>query len=152
MEEAEEYRCVICEEKFVKGRIYNYDDALVDSYGAVKQHIKEEHGRIVDFLLGQELSLTGISHVQRQILQLMSDGASDKEISKDVGIADSTVRNHRFKLREKEKQAKLFLALIESLEQKINSRIEESDRGVIEEMHMSATMVDERYNITEQDK
>lgn len=63
----------------------------------------------------------------------MSDGASDKEISKDVGIADSTVRNHRFKLREKEKQAKFFLALIESLEQKINSRIEESDRGVIEE-------------------
>ena len=64
-----------------------------------------------------------------------------------MGIAPSTVRNHRFKLREKEKQAKLFLALMESLEQETKSKIEKSSLGVIKEIHPSATMVDERYNI-----
>ena len=66
-------------------------------------------------MLQQELTLTGISEVQRQILKLIIAGKTDKEISNEVGIAPSTVRNHRFKLREKEKQAKLFLALLTNI-------------------------------------
>lgn len=148
----EHYTCVMCGKNFDKGRIYPVRQQLYDAYGAVKQHLEYEHGWTVDYLLTQELSLTGISEVQQQILKLMSEGKEDREIAKIVGIAASTVRNHRFKLREKEKQAKLYLALMKSLEEKTNSNIGRTDSGEIEELHSTATMVDERYSITEQER
>ena len=46
----------------------------------------------------------------------------------------------------------MFLALMQSLERKTRSSIGSSDAGAIEELHVSATMVDERYNITEQER
>ncbi|WP_423244950.1 LuxR C-terminal-related transcriptional regulator [Hathewaya massiliensis] len=55
----------------------------------------------------------GISQIQRELLVLMASGLTDKEIAKRQGVAQSTVRNHRYKLREKEKQARLFLAIME---------------------------------------
>lgn len=148
----EYYTCVMCGKNFDQGRIYPVGQQLYDAYGAVKQHLEYEHGWTVDYLLTQELSLTGISEVQQQILKLMSEGKEDREIAKIVGIAASTVRNHRFKLREKEKQAKLYLALMKSLEEKTNSNIGRTDSGEIEELHSTATMVDERYSITEQER
>lgn len=148
----EHYTCVMCGKNFDQGRIYPVGQQLYDAYGAVKQHLEYEHGWTVDYLLTQELSLTGISEVQQQILKLMSEGKEDREIAKIVGIAASTVRNHRFKLREKEKQAKLYLALMKSLEEKTNSNIGRTDSGEIEELHSTATMVDERYSITEQER
>lgn len=151
VEDKNSYTCVMCGKTLKKGHIYTVGEQMYDAYGAVKQHIGEEHGRTVDYLLSRELSLTGISEVQQQILKLMSEGKEDKEISKIVGIAPSTVRNHRFKLREKEKQAKLFLALMKSLEEKINSNIGMTAIGEIEEIHSSATMIDDRYSITEQE-
>lgn len=148
----DDYTCVMCGKKFSKGYIYPVGEQLYDAYGAVKQHLGCDHGWTVDYLLSQELNLTGISEVQQQILKLMSEGKEDREIAKIVGIASSTVRNHRFKLREKEKQAKLYLALMQSLEEKINSNISMTDNGKIEELHSAATMVDERYSITEKER
>jgi hypothetical protein len=125
---------------------------LYDAFGAVKKHHDAEHGFTVDYILNQDISLCGISEVQQQILKLMSEGKDDKMIAQSVGIAQSTVRNHRFKLREKEKQAKIFLAMMESLEEKTNRSISHADAGVIEEIHPTATMVDNRYNITKEEK
>ena len=48
---------------------------------------------------------TGITEVQRELIVLIAQGLTDKEIATKLGIATSTVRNHRYKLREKEKQA-----------------------------------------------
>lgn len=144
--------CVMCGRQYEKGRIYEMNSSLYDSYGAIRQHIKKDHESIATYLLHQELTLTGISEIQRQILKRIMEGNSDKEISNDLGIAPSTVRNHRFKLREKEKQAKLFLALMNSLENETSNTIEKGDTGVIEDIHMTATMVDERYNITDKDR
>ncbi|WP_455717341.1 DUF2087 domain-containing protein [Anaerosporobacter sp.] len=145
------YLCTICGQDFKKGLIYPIHDKLYDAYGAVNQHHVVEHGFMADYILSQESSLIGVSDVQQQILKLMSEGKDDKTISKVVGIAQSTVRNHRFKLREKEKQAKLFLALMQSLEEKTNRSINQADTGLIEEIHPSATMIDDRYSITEDD-
>lgn len=142
----------MCNEKFKKGKIYNIDGQLYDAYGAVKLHIKEKHKNTCDYLLEQEVSLIGVTEMQRNILKLISQGKSDKEISEELKIASSTVRNHRFKLREKEKQAKLYLALMQSLEIKTNTKIEQSDNGLIEEIHSTAKMVDDRYGITEKDR
>lgn len=146
------YECIVCGRIFERGRIYPENELLYDACGAVRKHVSAEHGNMADYILGQELGLTGLSEVQRQIMQLMSGGKNDKEIASAVGIAQSTVRNHRFKLREKEKQARMFLALTEALEKKTRSRIDISDKGVIEEIHSSATMIDERYGITEQER
>lgn len=147
-----EYRCVFCREVFQKGHIYEMDGALLDAYGAVYTHCKQKHGETVDYLLEQETSLIGISEVQKQLLKLMSEGKDDKAIASEMGIAQSTVRNHRFKLREKEKQSKLFLAFMRSLEEKTKRPINESDQGMIEEVHLSATMIDDRYGITEKER
>ena len=146
------YLCTFCGKEFVKGHIYTLNDKLYDAYGAVKEHHNTEHGYTVDYLLSLQSSLIGISEVQQHILKLMSEGKEDKEIAHIVGIAQSTVRNHRFKLREKEKQAKLFLALMKSLEEKTRRCINQVESGVIEEIHPSATMIDDRYNITDEDK
>lgn len=151
-ENNETYYCTFCGKDFVKGQIFELNHQLYDAYGAVLQHSKEEHGFAVDYLLSQEPSLIGISEVQQQILELMSEGKDDNAIAKTVGIAQSTVRNHRFKLREKEKQAKLYLALMQSLEDKTTRSISQSDAGIIEELHQSATMIDDRYSITEEER
>ena len=46
--------------------------------------------------------LTGISEIQQSVIEAMGEGLSDKEIAERQKISASTVRNHRFKLREKE--------------------------------------------------
>lgn len=148
-EKEHDFICVICEEKFEKGRIFNCNNNLYDAFGAVKNHVKEKHGYTVDYLLNQNVDLIGISEIQNKILKLMSEGNDDKTIAQNLGIAHSTVRNHRFKLREKEKQAKLFVALMESLEQKTRLPINLSAEGKLEELHHTATMMDDRYNITD---
>ncbi|WP_167956995.1 DUF2087 domain-containing protein [Anaerosporobacter faecicola] len=148
----EGFTCIFCGKSFKKGRIYELDQTLFDAYGAVKHHREKDHGESVDYLLNLHSNVTGLSEVQQQILKLMSSGKGDKEIAAEVGIAQSTVRNHRFKLREKEKQAKIFLALMRSLEEKTSRSINETDCGVIEEIHSNATMVDDRYTITDQER
>ncbi|MDF2472377.1 MAG: hypothetical protein K0R21_159 [Anaerocolumna sp.] len=152
IENQEGYACIFCGVGYKKGRIYKIGEELFDSYGAIKNHIGNTHGNTAHYLLAQEPLLVGISDVQQQILRLMSEGRDDKSIATEVGIAQSTVRNHRFKLREKEKQAKLYLALMQSLEEKTNRAIHETDNGLIEDIHQSATMIDDRYNITDADR
>jgi hypothetical protein len=146
------YFCTFCGKEYEKGHIFTLNGKLYDAFGAVNEHRKIEHGFTADYILSQESSLVGISEVQQQILKLMSDGKDDKTIAQIVGIAQSTVRNHRFKLREKEKQAKLFLALMQSLEEKTKRSINQADSGLIEEIHQSATMIDDRYNITVEER
>lgn len=144
--------CVLCGESFEKGRIYEIDGALYDAWGAVRRHITEQHGNTADFLLGREPKKIGISEIQQKLLQCMSQGMSDKEIAQEMEISQSTVRNHRFKLREKEKQAKLFLAMMGALEEKTGKPIAKSDAGTLEEPHDAATVLDERFGITQEER
>lgn len=144
--------CTMCGKQLEQGRIYETEDGLFDAEGAMVHHKIKVHGSTAEYLLSQSPSLTGISEVQRSLLRLLLAGKTDRDISKELGIAGSTVRNHRFKLREKEKQAKLYLALMTSLEEETKNTIANTDTGMIEEHHASAAMVDERYNIKEQER
>ncbi|WP_053985069.1 DUF2087 domain-containing protein [Niameybacter massiliensis] len=148
----EHFVCVLCGCTFEKGRIYKVEGELYDAFGAVKKHMQQKHGETIDYLLSRNPELMGISEIQQRILTLMSQGKDDKMIAKEVGIAHSTVRNHRYKLREKEKQAKLFVALMQSLEEKTSRCMSQSDNGVIEHLHDTATMMDDRYNITDTER
>ena len=152
IENEKEYKCIICEDVFKKGRIYEINSELYDAKMATELHIQERHGSMLEYLLSMNSAFTGVSEVQGQIITLISQGLSDKEVAIKFGVAQSTIRNHRYKLREKEKQAKLFLAMMELLSQNTNKKISKLETSVICDAHKTATSLDDRYNITDKEK
>lgn len=146
------YICIICEETFEIGHIYEIDGALYDAEKTAQLHIKAKHGSILSYILNMNHSYTGITEVQRSVLLLISQGLTDKEIAKELGVADSTIRNHRYKLREKEKQAKVFLAMMEMLSMQTEKEIHKLDKGILCDAHKTATTLDDRYNITDKER
>lgn len=152
IEEENNYRCIICEEIFEKGRIYEVDSALYEAKKAIEIHIEEKHGAMLNYLLGMNSSFLGISDVQREVISLIAKGLSDKETSANLGVAQSTIRNHKYKLREKEKQARLFLAMMELLSKTTNKKINKLDKEIICDAHKTATSIDDRFNITDKEK
>lgn len=146
---SEKYICLICGADFSKGIIYKEDEIFMDAEMAVKVHIGKAHGSVFEYLLALDKKYTGISDVQSKLLEYFYRGHSDKEIVKMEGEgSESTIRNHRFKLKEKEKQAKTFLAMMTLLSKNDNN---DNNKKLVE-IHRRATMVDERYAITEQEK
>lgn len=152
IEEGESYKCIICEEKFIKGRIYEIDSMLYDSKKATELHIEKSHGSSLEYLLGMNSTFTGISEVQRELLVLIASGLTDKEIALKIGVAHSTIRNHRFKLREKEKQARLFLAMMEIISSGTKKKIKILEKDALCDAHKTATILDDRYNITDKER
>lgn len=152
IEEEEDYRCIICEDAFEKGRIYEINSELYDAKRAVQLHIEEKHGSMLEYLLEMNSAFTGVSDIQRELMELMSQGLTDKEIASRLELAQSTIRNHRYKLREKEKQAKLFLAMMDLLSKRTNKNINKLDTDVIYDAHKTATAVDDRYNVTDKER
>jgi len=152
IETEEKYQCIVCEKEFEKGRIYNIKSQLYDAKKTTELHIEEAHESILQYLLGMNSAFTGVSEVQKEIIILISQGLSDKEVASKLGVAQSTIRNHRYKLREKEKQAKLFLAMMDLLASNSNKKINKLDKETICDPHKTATTLDDRYNITDKEK
>lgn len=147
-EEREAYVCLICNECFQDGVIYPVGDELLEAKRAVRQHIADGHGSMFDYLIRLDKKFTGLSEHQRELLSYFYEGLSDKEIAKKIEAGStSTIRNHRFKLREKERQAKLFLAIMNVLK---NKKENGPDHFVV--FHKGAKMVDERYATTNQER
>lgn len=138
------YTCLVCGEVFEQGVIYPADDVLYEASRYVKVHIEAEHRSMFSYLLGLEKKWTGLTDLQKTLLGYIHDGYSDQEIVKEMdGGSTSTIRNHRFTMREKEKQAKVLLAILELA----GSKAGKKERFV--PIHRTATMVDARYAITE---
>lgn len=145
-EEKEEFICLACGETFVKGVIYEEDNVLYEAEKFTKIHIANEHTSMFHYLLSFDKKLTGLTDLQKKMLEFFQMGLNDKEIVKEMdGGSTSTIRNHRFTLREKMKQAKVFLALMELSEEKAEKQTK------FIPIHRTATMVDDRYNITEKE-
>jgi len=152
VEKENEYKCIICDEEFQKGRIYEFNLGLYDARKATEIHIEEKHGSMLKYLLNMNSVFTGLTEVQQRVVKLISEGLTDKEVAAKLGVAQSTIRNHRYKLREKERQAKLFLAIMDLLSKNTNKNIRRLDEEVICDAHKTATTVDDRYNITDKEK
>jgi len=111
------FECIFCDESFKKGHIYPLGTDMVDAELAIKNHITAAHRSTFQTLLALGKKGTGMSDAQRVLLGYFFDGLSDKEIQPLVGgVSLSTIRNHRFVLREKARQARVFLALMKLLE------------------------------------
>ena len=147
-ETSENYICLICGKVFTRGLIFNEGGVFMDATMAAKVHIDKIHGGIFEYLLTLDKKYTGLSEIQSRILKYFYNGFSDKDIVKIEGDgSESTIRNHRFKLKEKEKQAKTFLAMMSLLTKNGNNHGER-----LVDIHRRATMVDERYTITQIEK
>lgn len=145
----DEYICLLCGESYEDGIIYPMDGMLYEAKKLIVQHIEDRHESVFEYLLHLDKKYTGLSNHQKELLHYFKRGLSDKEIIKQQnGGSPSTVRNHRFKLKEKEKQAKVFLAIMELLNRNSN----EKDRNNFVSFHKGAKMVDERYVTTEEEK
>lgn len=143
-EDSSAFVCLICGKSFIKGIIYQSGDLLYEAEKFAEVHLIDEHCSVFDYLLGLDKKLTGLTDHQKSLLKYFHDGLTDAEIVKELdGGSTSTVRNHRFTLKEKEKQAKVFLAIMELL----NSKIKTKQRFI--NIPRTATVVDERYAITE---
>lgn len=137
------YKCLVCNCEFEKGRIYPDQDNLYEAKRYAGLHIEQMHGSVFAWLLGFDKKLNGLSEHQAQLLELFYQGLSDQMIQQKLKIGSaSTVRNHRFSLKEKERQAKVFLALMQLLRERENQ-----PENFIKP-HESATMIDDRYKIT----
>lgn len=149
IQDHDSFTCLLCGEKIEKGIVYPYENRLYEAERFIRIHIENTHQSVFDYLIKMDKKLTGLTDHQKSLLRLFYQGKNDKEIQKELGIGStSTIRHHRFALKEKERQAKTFLALMELLKEK--------DRfapGFVP-VHKTATMVDERYDVTgdEQDK
>ncbi len=99
---------------------YPVDNLLYDAHKAVQHHICTQHSSVFNYYLGLGKIYTGLSASQTELAKLFYKGYSDKEIVEMTeSNSTSTIRNQRFSIREKYKQAKILTALIEMLEEQM---------------------------------
>lgn len=147
VQEAGHYICLLCGEKTEKGIIYPEDGVLYEAERYMSIHIQNVHQSVFEYLIGLDKKFTGLTDHQNRLLRLFYQGKSDSEIQKEMEIGSaSTIRNHRFVLKEKERQAKMFLTMMELLKEK------DQHAPSLVVPHKTARMVDDRYHVTEEEK
>lgn len=146
-ESAEYYTCLCCGEQIEKGVIYPVGDRLYDAGRYIRHHIAEAHGSVFAHLVRLDKSAHGLTDLQRRLLALFYEGKSDEEIRQAIGAGStSTVRNHRFILKEKERQARLFLAIMELLHERRRAEADGSG-GPVRRRRRGPRPADERERI-----
>lgn len=147
-EQTQIFQCLICHQHFEKGIIYPHEGILLEAERAVKQHIIDEHESMFHYLINLNKRFTGLTDQQKTIIPLFYQGLSDKEVVDQMeGVGSiSTVRQYRFKLKERMRQAKTFLAIMSLLESQTTGE------NQFMPIHKGATMVDDRYAITTEEQ
>ncbi len=140
------YICLLCGKKIEKGIIYPDGGVYYEAGRYIRIHIEKEHQSVFEYLINLDKKQTGLSDHQNSLLRLFYQGKTDHDIQKEMGIgSSSTIRNHRFVLKEKEHQAKVFLVLMELLKDKDKRFLSGLPR--LE----AAGMVNNRYSITQEE-
>lgn len=138
-----EYVCLYCGKAFNKDQIFELEGSLFNGHYAVQEHVEKQHGGSLKAMLGLPVETTGISQTQKNLMQLLSLDLTDQEIAEQLEISPSTIRNHRFKLKEKKRQALYFIATMDLLEE-VNHKLAANE--------VSIQNYDERFQIAENDR
>ena len=147
IEDSNQFTCLLCGEQIQKGVIYPQDQVLYEASRFIRLHIEQTHGSVFDYLLSLDKKLTGLTEHQTTLLKHFYAGKSDKEIQQEMEIgSSSTIRHHRFVLKEKERQAKTLLAIMELLKEK------DHYAPAFVPPHKHAKMVDDRYAVTTEEQ
>lgn len=119
MENGGFYTCLLCGMQYEKGIVYTENGVFYDAEKYTRLHIEKTHVSVFDYLLSLDKRENGLSEHQGSLLKLFYSGKSDDDIQKEMGIGSgSTIRAHRFTLKEKERQAKVFVVLMQLLKEK----------------------------------
>ncbi|HHY65219.1 MAG TPA: DUF2087 domain-containing protein [Clostridiaceae bacterium] len=148
------YSCLVCGREFEAGEVFSYDGRFFEASRAVELHVSREHGSMLEVLTSLDKKYTGITENQKELLSMMYNGLSDNEIARKTGTAPATIRHQRFVFREKARQAKLYLAIFETVEKSVSGKKAKNIGNELINIHGGAKMIDDRYVITksEEDK
>ena len=142
------HHCLVCFETFQNGRVYDVGGILYEGARAAREHVRHNHGDTAGWLLELNKRLTGLTDTQKLLFHCILEGLDDKQTAARMGISASTVRNHRFQLRERARQARVFLALMRLMEQ---TPVSQRPHEELMAVGRGATMVDERYAMTQKE-
>jgi len=146
LESEKVYVCLVCGKSFNAGEIYQDENRFFEAGKYMDFHIEKCHKSMFHVLLNLDKKLTGLTDHQKSILELFHSGNDDNEVAQKTGIGStSTIRNHRFTFRERQKQAKVFLSIMELLAEKI------PPKNSFVEIPRNAKKVDERFVVTQQE-
>lgn len=110
------YECIFCGEYFENGLIYSSRGKTVTAERAVAEHVYDAHGGSFSSLVSLDKQFNGLSDIQRTLLNCMFEEKDNKEISEEMNINTATVRTHKFNLQKTKREARIFLALLEQIE------------------------------------
>ena len=111
--------------------------------------MSKAHGGPCEALLSRGGERTGLTDIQEKTLRLLASGAKDRAIAAELGgKSESTVRNHRFNLRRKASEARIFLALFSLMEEGSSPVIKEADGSAMVDYPASMPLKDDRTVIT----
>lgn len=143
---AEGWRCLLCGQGFATDEVYPMEGHFYTAEGAVRRHVELAHGAAFQTLCTLDKRYLGLTAHQAQVLRALYDGANDREAAEQTGSSQAAIRNLRFQLREREKQAKAFLALMEAFRTGRAAREAAGQRPL--PPPVGATMGDDRFRIT----
>ena len=147
-EELGVYACLHCSMQFHQQEIYPVGGRLLTAAAAIEEHVATQHGDSLALLLKQDRKLTGLTEHQQVLYGLLAEGYSDKEVAKLLKVSASTVRHHRFTLREKTKVTRMQMAIFELLEQAVQSKRQPDPTEELLDIPEASPMVDDRYFVT----
>ena len=148
IQEEDHYVCLLCGKKIEKGIVYPQEGIFYDAARYMRLHIEQAHQSVFEYLNSLDKKLTGITDHQSTLLRLFYQRKSDGEVQKEMGIGSaSTIRNHRFALKEKERQSKVYLVMMELLKEKEKNKNEPT----FLDPPKTAKMVDDCYKVTQKD-
>lgn len=110
--------CLTCGRTFAAGEVFQLEGRFWEAGTAARIHSESEHGPQFNYLLNLLKQWKGVSDPQAKLLEAFFRGDDDGKIASDLGISRSTVRNHRFRMKERARHAKVFLAMMLILDQK----------------------------------
>jgi hypothetical protein len=143
IEENNYISCIFCGFEAEKGVVFKDGERFLEAEKYVKAHIERAHGSVFSALIALGKKSTGLSDHQAELLKRFYVKIPDEQIQKELLIGSkSTIRNHRFVLKEKERQARIFMTLMQLI------RDNETNPGKYIKPHSTATMVDDRYKVT----
>ena len=125
-EEKNAYTCIFCGETFEDGIVTLSEGRYLDAERAVKEHIIRSHDSVFDCLINMDKDINGLSPSQKKILQSKYLKKDNKTISEEMGINIATVRTHKFHIHKIQNKAKIFLAILEQIENQ--ERVQERER------------------------